>query len=183
MPDYLSTDPNAGDESAGYLSTDPNAGEEPASKSGGSLRTPAILAGAGIAKAGPAITGLVSKGAKAVSAVDPVVASIVGSAVPYVGAGIGAATPKVAKGLAKLTAPAEAINTGSQFLKATSKAGPLMQGAGWLSRMAGKASLPLTLLSLLMDAKNQADQLEADDSIDPAMKDQIRLRIARPFEQ
>lgn len=146
--------------------------------------TPGIVAVAGAAKAAPAVVAGVNTVAKGVSAIDPTLAAILGSAAPIPGgSAIGAAAPKVAGVIAKATAPAKAIDTGSQFVKAMSKAGPAMRGANWISRAAGKASLPLTLLSLLLDAQNQTEALAADQSIDPAEKNLIRQRIARPFEQ
>lgn len=155
----------------------------PKQQSGGLALSPITAAGVGAAKLAPTATGIVSAGAKAVGKLDPVLTSIIGGSVPGVGAAVGAAVPKVAGGVAKLTAPSQAINTGSAFLKATTKAGPLMRGAGWLSRAAGTAGVPLTILSLLLDAKNQTDALATDPSMDEAMKAQLRLRLARPFEQ
>jgi hypothetical protein len=183
MPDYLSTDPNADDESAGYLSTDPNAGEESASKPASKSATPAILAGVGAAKSAPAIVSGVNKVARGTAALDPVVTSIVGSALPVPGgAAVGAAAPKVAGIIAKATDPRTAAVRGiaGQFTRGAKAAGPIARGAGWLSRAATTASLPLTILSSLYDSlqygQGQAAKLD-DPSLSPEERDELLRQL------
>ena len=128
-----------------------------ASASGMPMATPAVGAALGAAKAAPGVLSFVNRGANAASKVEPVVASIIGSAAHGIGPAIGAGTPKAAGVLARATAAAKPV--ASPILDATGKAfmragtpGILLRGANVLSKIAGKASLPLTIASATHDS-------------------------------
>jgi hypothetical protein len=156
--------------------------EQPQPKAG--MATPGVGMALTAAKAAPAIMSIVNKGAGVVgqaaksASVPGIVAGAVGSlasggdpkttALSAIG---GVAVPKVASMIQKATAPAKALNTGSQFVKATSKAGPLMRGAGWLSKIAGAAALPATMLSTYSDLASELySRIANDENLDPEVR-------------
>jgi hypothetical protein len=149
-------------------------GESPSS---GGAATPAALTALGAMKAAPALASGVNAAAQATGRVMSSPAA--GGVLAGLTSGLAAAgQPKAAM---LVGAGGAALPRAAGLVE---KMGPtLMRGAGWLSRAAGTASTPLTLISMLMDAKAQTDQLAADPTIDGEEKRRIRQRLMRPFEQ
>jgi hypothetical protein len=175
MPQYISTDPNAGMERQ-YLSTDPRAGSGASLPVTPGVVTPGVVAGMGAAKLAPAIVSGVNKTAGLVGEV--------GSS-PLVKMVTGALAPKVTSVVEKATAPSGTrlsaiLDAAGKPMSAATKAGPVMRGANALSRIFSTLSLPLTLASSLYDTYQggQAHAAKLDDpSRSQAEKDEILRQL------
>jgi hypothetical protein len=136
-----------------------------------------------------ALTGLAAS--KVVSAAAPAAHKVAGAVnavgqLPFIKAVTGPAVPKVAGYLEKAAAPAgtrlsSILDASGKAMEVPTKAGPLMRGAGWLSRITSKAALPLTLASGAYDTFNairsSAERLD-DPNLDPMERQAILLALS-----
>jgi hypothetical protein len=142
-------------------------------------------AGVGTAKLIPGVLSrVVHPAAKAVASANPVVTSLIGSVAGPKGAAMGAGMPKVAGLVQRATAPLDLFVRGGKVMG--TPAGPALQGARALSRVASKAALPLTLASGVYDTFNaiQESSKKLDDpNLDPRERQAILLALSGGFAQ
>jgi hypothetical protein len=142
--------------------------------------TPGVLAAAGAARMGPAILSGVNTAANMAAKVGKsrfVPAAMAVTGLTQLGHGDfkGAATtaamsqvPRAARGLARMTGAAS----------------PVGAGVGWLSRIAGKAALPLGVATTAYDGWQMIQQLverQADPSVDPREREAILQALQGSF--
>jgi len=168
---------------------------------GGTFLTPIAAAGIGAAKTTPSVVHGVNRAAKAVegaakskvgrltpgvialdAAGDVLRGDVKGAATSAATAAAASQVPKVAAMAQRSTNPAvqRMVRFGGELLPvgARQPGGPLMRGAGFLSRIAGAASLPLMVASGLMDSYT-GGQAHAAKLDDPALSPQERDEILR----
>lgn len=203
MPEYLSTDPNAGTptdaapNSGGYLSTDPNAGEPitatPERESAGAL-TPAIAGGVAASKAVPGVMAGLHTAAKvggkmaasrvgsvtpAVIATDAALRAARGDVAGAVTSGLGAAAasqiPRALGVIERASAPSVGLmrGAGGRFVPGSGRAGPLLRGANTLSKAAGRVASPLAFGSITWDVGQYVMERANDPDTSPEVREAL----------